>query len=60
MSVEDVDLVERNEDGAQGFGWPFGTKPLQVILKLLERFPDLDVRAVSSIRDDTFIEVIPI
>jgi hypothetical protein len=55
-----VDLVERNEDGAQGFGWPSGTKPLQVILKLLERFPDLDVRAVLSICDDTFIEVIPI
>jgi hypothetical protein len=53
-----VDLVNRNEEWADGGGRPFGTTPLQVILKLLERFPDLYVRAFSSIRDDNFIEAI--
>ena len=60
-SVEDMDLVNRNEDGAEGGGWLFGTTPLQVTHKLPERFPDIYGRAVSSIRvrfrDDAFIEV---
>jgi hypothetical protein len=56
MSVEDVDLVNGNEDRAGGGGWPFGTMPLQVIPKLPERFPDVFVRVVSSIRNDIFIK----
>ena len=58
MSVEDVDLVERNEEGTNGGRGPLGTTPLQHILKVLERFPDIYVRAFSSIRDDLFIEMV--
>ncbi len=38
-SVQDVDLVERNENGAE-LGRPIGTAPLQPIHKLNERSPD--------------------
>jgi hypothetical protein len=58
MSVEEVDLVDRNEEGAEGGGGPLGTTLLQLILKVLERVPDIYVTAIARIRDDLLIEVI--
>ena len=59
MSVEGLDLIDRNEDGAGSGGEPIGTTLLQLIHKFLERYRDIYVRTtVASDRDDIFIEVI--
>ena len=57
MSVEEVDLVDRNEEGADVWGGPVGTTLLQLIVKVFKRYPDIFVRAFA-IRDDFFIESI--
>ena len=52
--VQDVDLVERNENGAE-VGRPFGTAPLQPLHKLNEKSPDVDFGCFSTV-DDLVIE----
>jgi len=60
MGVEEVDLVDRNKEGAKFGGEPLGTIPLQPIQKVLERFPDIYVRLFATILDDPVIEDISI
>ena len=52
-----MDLMDRDEQGTDS-GRPMRTTPFQAILmiKLLERFPDPDTRALCSIFDDMVIE----
>ena len=54
-SVQDVDLVERNENGA-GVGRPIGTAPLQPIHKLKERSLDAGIGCCFSMANDSVIE----
>lgn len=54
-SVQAVDLVERNENGA-GLARPIGTALLQLGRKLVDTFPAVSVRVVLSKKNDLVIE----
>ena len=51
--VQDVDVVEGNENESGG-GWPIGTT-LQPSHKLVETFPDVDVRVLVCLTNDLLI-----
>ncbi len=55
-SVQAVDLVERNKNGA-GLGRPIGTALHQVRRKLADIFPAVGIRVLFSMTNDLLIEL---